>query len=86
MTQPDWTDTEFEVEPVDPERAERMRQLNLLHTAWVDGQQRADVPFEPNGRPTGSDYNEHTPDLEADAKAQDDFAAAAARILAGVPL
>lgn len=61
----------------DPRSPEVIRQsiaLGKLHDEWVDEQlARGDVPFNPEGRPEGSDYSQHYIDLEAPAEALDEF-------------
>lgn len=51
---------------IDPELRERLVALADAHDEWVDGKLDTDVPFEPEGRKPGSDYNQHYIDLEAD--------------------
>lgn len=71
-----------------PPTAEQRRQLaalQQLHYAW-SGQQVADGVDGPvpSGRPAKSDYNQHVPDLDAPAAAQDAFHTKA-RTLMGLP-
>lgn len=64
------------------ERRRRSRALQELHAEWADEQIAAGVDGPvPPGRPDPSDYNQHVPDLEAPAAAQDEFWAAADGIL-----
>lgn len=48
-----------------PERKARLIALGALHDEWVATVLPAS-PFNPVGRKTGSDYNLHYVDLEAD--------------------
>lgn len=65
--------------------AEQIRAQNELfdwHAEWAAGQVRAGVDGPvPAGRPAGSDYNLHVPDLNADADAEDEFHVRAREIL-----
>lgn len=49
----------------------RLRALGRAHTRFVLA--NIDAPFHPEGRPEGSDYNQHSVDLEAPPEAQRDF-------------
>jgi hypothetical protein len=60
-------------------RKARMAALADAHDEWVGEKLAAGkVPFKPQGRKPGSDYNQHNVDLEAD---DDAFHAKAKRIL-----
>lgn len=72
--------TDFEVEPVSPERSARLLAIHDTHTAWADRQIRGGLPFDPSAHPDGSDYNLHGAELEASGEAEDDLAAAVAAI------
>ncbi|MEV5412116.1 hypothetical protein AB0K60_25175 [Thermopolyspora sp. NPDC052614] len=55
-----------------PERIARLRALADLHDEFV--RRNADsAPFHPEGRPAGSDYNQHHVFLEMPAAEQDEF-------------
>ncbi len=70
--------------PVSPEVRERLVRLGELHDEWVDEQlARGDVPFNPEGRPEGSDYSQHYIDLEASGEALDEFNRRAGEIEGG---
>lgn len=73
----------FDAEEVPAEKAARQLRLYELHAAWVLRQAAIGVPFDPSGRPDGSDYNVHSYDLDASGEEEDDFAAAAAEIMGG---
>lgn len=64
-------------------RADRQRALYALHTAWTLDQvaEGVDGPVPP-GRPKGSDFNQHVPDMEATGAAEDVFDAQAREIMA----
>lgn len=76
----------FEAEELPADLLERSRErswkLAELHQAWAARQAALGVPFDPDAHPEGSDYNLHSFDLDASGEEQDDFAAAAAEILA----
>lgn len=72
----------FTADEVPPERARRGVELFEQHAAWVNRQAGLGVPFDSAGRPEGSDYNQHSYDLDASGDEQDDFAAAAAEVMA----
>ena len=57
--------------PISETRKRRLRALAAAHDAFV--QSNLDAPFHPEGRPFGSDYNQHSVDLEAPDEAQRDF-------------
>jgi hypothetical protein len=77
--------TDFEVEPVDPARSAALLQIHELHTGWTAQQLATDKQFHPDEHPAHSDYNLHSPDLDADGGAEDDLANAVAEILSGQP-
>lgn len=77
--------TDFEVEPVDPARSAKLLQIHDAHTAWTAKQLATDKQFHPDEHPAHSDYNLHSPDLDADGSAEDDLANASAEILSGKP-
>jgi hypothetical protein len=62
-------------------RKKRLRALARLHTTFVTG--HLDAPFHPEGRLEGSDYNQHSVDLEAPVDAQDAFRERALAIVHG---
>lgn len=70
----------------DPRHPDVIRAQNELVDMNLDWQQRqlaAGVPFHPEDHPKpGSDYNQHTAELEADGAALDERDAAAQEILA----
>ena len=64
-----------------PEVARQSRELADWHAQWVQQQLAAgSVPFNPEGRPEGSDYNQHYVDLEASPEALDEYLAGVRRI------
>jgi hypothetical protein len=69
----------WRVKPPSEERFRRLAALAAWHDEWV-ARKLADAPFNPEGRPEGSDYNLHYVDLEAD---DDEFHARAQEILNG---
>jgi len=82
MTKPDLA-AHFDAEDVPALRSEQMLALHELHSAWTTRQAALGVPFDPQGRPEGSDYNLHSYDLDASGAEEDDFAAAAEEIMSG---
>ena len=66
--------------PRSPEAVRRSAELGRLHGEWVDEQLAAgdSIPFRPEGRRDGSDYNVHSVDLEAPAAAVEEFTRRAA--------
>jgi len=80
---PEWA---LNLEPAHPDVVAAQNRLVDLHMAWTEQQLAAgDVPFEPEGRPEGSDYNQHYVDLEADGEALDDLAVASALVTGRKP-
>ena len=61
------------------ERIRQMAALAAWHDEWVE-RKLAEAPFDPEGRPEGSDYNLHYVDIEAD---DDEFHQRARAILDG---
>lgn len=71
---------------VNAERRRRLIALGELHDRWVrENAASTSAHFDPSGRKTGSDYNQHHVDLDADGAAQDDFHEQAMRIIEGRP-
>lgn len=81
MNQPQPLSTDFEVEDRPADRSRRLLAIHDLHTAWTDRQMAIGTPFNPGDHPEGSDYNQHSPALDAPGQEQDDFVAAANQIL-----
>jgi hypothetical protein len=72
----------FDVDPVDPAVAARQRKLAALADKWTAEQIAAGVDGPvPDGRRSGSDYNQHVPAMDAPGAAQDEFHTAAAKIM-----
>ena len=65
-------------------RAEKLRELARVHDEWV-GDHLEDAPFHPEGRPEGSDYNQHHVDVDAGGAAEDDFTQRTAHIFSVAP-
>jgi hypothetical protein len=55
----------WRVKPPSEEEFRQMAALAAWHDEWV-ARKLAEAPFNPEGRPEGSDYNLHYVDLEAD--------------------
>jgi hypothetical protein len=56
------------------ERIRRSRAIQAMHSEWTTEQLAAGVDGPtPDSEPAKSDYNQHVPDLEADADAEDEF-------------
>lgn len=55
-----------------PQRRARLVELGKLHRTWVTGAEKT-ADFNPEGRPDGSDYNQHNADLDATGAREDDF-------------
>lgn len=66
---------------------DQQRQINDLHYEWVMEQaaKGVDGPV-PAGRPDGSDYNQHFPDLEASGADMDEYHNQVREILGLPPL
>jgi hypothetical protein len=62
-------------------RKRRLRALAKAHEEFVTA--NLDAPFHPEGRLEGSDYNQHSVDLEAPVDAQDAFRERALAIVHG---
>ena len=73
--------TDFEVEPRPAERSAALLRLHDMHTAWSERELAGGIGFHPDEHPSHSDYNVHSPDLDADGAAEDDFARAAAEAM-----
>lgn len=54
------------------ERRARLVALGELHRTWVAGATKT-AAFRPEGRPAGSDYNQHNADVDATAAREDAF-------------
>jgi hypothetical protein len=56
------------------EQIRRSRAIQAVHAQWAAEQiaKGVDGPVPP-GRPDGSDYNQHFPDMEASPEDEDDF-------------
>ncbi|MFI6162250.1 hypothetical protein ACIA59_20190 [Micromonospora haikouensis] len=65
---------------MDPERRRRLVALGDLHREWAEKHDTS-TPFDPDGRPQGSDYNQHHVDVEAAAADEADFVRRADRIM-----
>jgi hypothetical protein len=75
--------TDFDVEPIDPEVSRKLLQVHDAHVAWTARQLATDKQFHPDQHPAHSDYNLHSPDLDASGEAEDDLARGVAEILNG---
>lgn len=69
----------------DADQRRQLSKLQRLHHGWSGGQVNAGVDGPvPAGRPAGSDFNQHVPDLDAPGSAQDAFHTKARKIM-GLP-
>lgn len=62
------------------ERRARLVELGEFHRAWVAGAAKT-AAFRPDGRPDGSDYNQHSADVDAAAAREDAFHRRARKIM-----
>lgn len=63
-------------------RREKLSAINRMHTEWVRANlAEGSKAFDPSGRKTGSDYNQHHVEIDAGGQAQDRFEQDARSIL-----
>jgi hypothetical protein len=62
------------------ERRARLVALGELHRTWAAGAVKS-AAFRPDGRPDGSDYNQHNADVDATAAREDTFHRKARQIM-----
>lgn len=63
---------ETAVTAMSPDRRARLIALGALHRTWVAGAVKT-AAFKPDGRRDGSDYNQHSADVDATAAREDAF-------------
>lgn len=66
--------------PISPLRRARLVALADFHDQWAAGAEPRAV-FRPEGRPGGSDYNQHFVDVDAASADEDVFHAGARQIM-----